>query len=268
MSDWKTLMQSAHQDFELKIFKTAESIVAFKKLITGNNSFESPISIDIKGTGNVYSVSNSSHLSGIINFYDSSGSVVIIDKGVKGKVHIKMRGNNSFLYIGRDGVFHGMDIRSTQESDFIAVGAKVTVTSNLIIISGQGSGNANPSVIIGDDCMFSNNVTIRSTDSHPVYDVNSLEQLNMPFDDVHIEPHVWLGEKVTILKNVRVGACSIVGLGSVVTRSVPRFSKVAGVPAKSKSNASSFWARNSSEIAKKSALNYHRAYVSKITEEG
>ena len=49
---------------------------------------------------------------------------------------------------------------------------------------------------------------------------------------VHIEDDVWLAAKVTVLKGVRIGARSIVGAGSVVTRDVPSDSLVAGNPAR------------------------------------
>lgn len=49
---------------------------------------------------------------------------------------------------------------------------------------------------------------------------------------VFIEDNVWIGEKAVILKGVRIGRNSIVAAGAVVTKSVPPFSVVAGVPAR------------------------------------
>ncbi|BBE16231.1 acetyltransferase [Aquipluma nitroreducens] len=56
----------------------------------------------------------------------------------------------------------------------------------------------------------------------------------------HIEPikgtvilknDCWIGAGAIILPNVSIGECSIVGAGSVVTKDVPDFTVVAGVPA-------------------------------------
>lgn len=47
-----------------------------------------------------------------------------------------------------------------------------------------------------------------------------------------IEDGVYIGERVAILRGVRVGTCSIVGTNSVVTRDVPPFSIVVGIPAR------------------------------------
>ncbi len=43
---------------------------------------------------------------------------------------------------------------------------------------------------------------------------------------------VWIGEKAIILKKVKIGDGSVIGAGSVVTKSVPPFSVVSGNPAK------------------------------------
>lgn len=47
-----------------------------------------------------------------------------------------------------------------------------------------------------------------------------------------IEDDVWLGVNVTVLPNVRIGRGAIVGANAVVTRDVPPYAIVTGVPAK------------------------------------
>ncbi|MBF0553510.1 MAG: acyltransferase [Nitrospirae bacterium] len=49
-----------------------------------------------------------------------------------------------------------------------------------------------------------------------------------------IEDDCWLGANVIVLKGVTIGRGSVVGAGSLVTKSIPPFSVAAGVPAKIK----------------------------------
>ncbi len=49
---------------------------------------------------------------------------------------------------------------------------------------------------------------------------------------VEIGDDVWIGQRVMILPGVRVGSHSVVGCGAVITRDVPEWAVVAGVPAK------------------------------------
>ena len=51
--------------------------------------------------------------------------------------------------------------------------------------------------------------------------------INLP---VVVEDDVWIGARVTLLKGVRIGRGSVLGAGSVVTRSVPAYSVAAGNP--------------------------------------
>lgn len=49
---------------------------------------------------------------------------------------------------------------------------------------------------------------------------------------VIIDNNVWIGENVSILPNVHIGEGAVIGANSVVTKDVPPFSVVCGVPAR------------------------------------
>lgn len=90
-------------------------------------------------------------------------------------------------------------------------------------------------VIIGNDVLIASRVYISDV-SHGnlnLYDI-SIPPKKQPlhFKEVIIEDKVWIGENVCILPGVNIGKCSIIGAGSIVTKDVPPYSIVVGVPAK------------------------------------
>jgi len=50
--------------------------------------------------------------------------------------------------------------------------------------------------------------------------------------DIVLESDVWIGTGSVILPNVTIGEGAVVGANSVVTRSVPPYTVVGGLPAK------------------------------------
>ena len=90
-------------------------------------------------------------------------------------------------------------------------------------------------VEIGNNVLIASRVYISDHD-HGSFTKKSL--LLKPADreivqkDVIIDDDVWIGEAVSILKGVRIGKGSVIGAGAVVTKSIPPYSLVAGVPAK------------------------------------
>jgi acetyltransferase-like isoleucine patch superfamily enzyme len=50
--------------------------------------------------------------------------------------------------------------------------------------------------------------------------------------DIHIGSDCWIGERTIIMSGVTIGDGAVVGAGAVVTKDVPPFAIVGGVPAK------------------------------------
>jgi maltose O-acetyltransferase len=69
---------------------------------------------------------------------------------------------------------------------------------------------------------------IVDTDFHDAYDRSARPAGTA----VTIGDDAWIGAKASVLKGVRIGQGAIVGVGAVVTRDVPAFAVVAGVPAR------------------------------------
>lgn len=87
-------------------------------------------------------------------------------------------------------------------------------------------------ITVGDNVLLASNVVIRNA-NHVFADPDTLIRLQgMTGDDITIESDVWIGSNAVILPGVTIGEGSVVGAGAVVTKSVDKFSVVAGVPAK------------------------------------
>ncbi len=177
-----------------------------------------------------------------LTFRDVSGCRIFLGDNLQGTLSIAMRGDNGTVFIGRDCDFNDLTLRSRQPDDVIAIGNSVAVTGAGTWISGLRGGTARPGIVMGDCCVVAREVLLRNTDGHPVFDRESRRQINQPGGDIVIEPHVWLGERTAVLKDVRIGAFSVIGLGSVVTRTVPRYSIASGVPATVSTRTDRFWA--------------------------
>jgi len=82
-------------------------------------------------------------------------------------------------------------------------------------------------LIIGDHVDIASEVMIYNSE-HDVNDPNFLAK-NAP---VTIEDYVFIGPRAIILPGVRIGKGAVVAAGAIVTKDVPPFSIVGGIPAK------------------------------------
>lgn len=82
-------------------------------------------------------------------------------------------------------------------------------------------------ITIGDNVSISSQVCILTADHDMASPTN--EGRERP---VHIEDYVFIGTRAMILPGVTLGRGAVVGAGAVVTRDVPPYTIVAGIPAK------------------------------------
>jgi len=120
---------------------------------------------------------------------------------------------------------------------------KITIGSYTTIRFDTRIGAVN-NIDIGKNVIISNNVVIYDNNNHPVSPSKRRKMTEQGFygeqwdwsksDDkpIIIEDNVWIGEYAVILKGVKIGRGSIVGMRAVVTKDVPKFSIVVGNPAK------------------------------------
>lgn len=108
-------------------------------------------------------------------------------------------------------------------------GATIEIGENTFINYGTSIA-AKQLIHIGADCSIGTQVIIMDNNYHRL----EPERRNEPPDSapVILEENVWIGARAIILPGVVIGRDSVIGAGSVVTKSVPPRSLAAGVPAK------------------------------------
>lgn len=162
----------------------------------------------------------------------------------------------SFKKIGKNVLFNNPI--SLIGEKYITIGNNVTFRKLCILTAHDTYKDLqfSPQIIIGDNCNFGQHNHITSinyikigngvlTGSWVTITDNShgktnLEYLDIPPSDrnlyskgkVIIDDNVWIGDKATILPGVHIGKGSIIAANTVVTKDVPAYSIVAGIPGK------------------------------------
>lgn len=122
---------------------------------------------------------------------------------------------------------NGTRIVAMRLSGFV-VGKKVYLGQDLIIASPISENSCG--LIIGDRVAIGPRVTIvLSSDANWSNLMDTREYIK---STVRIGNDSWIGASVTILPGVKIGKMAIVGAGAVVTKDVPDFTVVVGVPAR------------------------------------
>lgn len=142
------------------------------------------------------------------------------------KIPITVLGNDNHIIIGENVKFLGGNILCDGSKCIIEIGKGTSIQWAHI-----NAQERNTVIKIGENCMFSLDVMIRTSDSHTIYDVNTKQRIN-DAKSVFIGNHVWLGISAYILKGVTIGDNCIIGIGSIVTHDIPSNSLAVGAPAK------------------------------------
>jgi carbonic anhydrase/acetyltransferase-like protein (isoleucine patch superfamily) len=117
-------------------------------------------------------------------------------------------------------------IQAGSGTTYLVLGAGVTMPKGKIVVQEDRQY-----VSAGDDCMFSNDVAIRTSDSHSIFDRETGARINLA-RPVRIGQHVWLGRHTSVNKGATIGDHVVLGQGSIASGSLEPCSIYAGIPAK------------------------------------
>ena len=131
----------------------------------------------------------------------------------------------------------GKNVRIGMNCSFSGI-ANIAVGDNVSLGFGTRFLTTRAKVSIGNHVMFGPGVSIitgnHRTDVVGKYmdEIRDTDKLPENDKDVIIKDDVWIGANSIILMGVTVGRGSVISAGSVVTKDVPPYSIVGGVPAK------------------------------------
>jgi acetyltransferase-like isoleucine patch superfamily enzyme len=164
-----------------------------------------------------------------------------------------------YHYIRYSCFFHSFGWRSViikpdllTNTKLISIGNRVEIRKGARLEAVGSTDGQKPKLVIGDgtsvnlyfhcgaaeSVMIGKNVTIAGrvyiTDHDHEFEHPDLPAIKagLRIAPVVIEDEAWLGEGCAILKGVRIGKRAVVGANAVVTKDVPPFTVVGGVPAR------------------------------------
>lgn len=154
------------------------------------------------------------------------------------KIYFKIIRKLSSIYIKEKRIFIKKQVNCGDESTVrigdntvIMNGENIYIGKNTYINSGFFKASKNSKIVIGDNCLISYNVHMR-TDTHNYIkrDVNIKDQGHNE-KNIIIGNDVWIGYGAQILSGVSIGDGAVIAAGAIVTKDVMPYSVVAGVPA-------------------------------------
>lgn len=143
-------------------------------------------------------------------------------------VHISINGSGNRITLGPRNFLNGAIFCIEDDNNTIRTGEHTYIYNNTEI-----SAIESTVVSIGNDCLFSGNIMIRTGDSHVIMDKDSGVRINHSAD-ISIADHVWLGNGCKILKGTNIGSGCVVATGAIITSGSDTCENavLAGIPAK------------------------------------
>lgn len=197
------------------------------------------IKIVDKGVLNQITVNQMGHESvdSSISLLGSNNKVTIESRCSFKNFRLVVRGHGNIITIKRGAWFLGGTI-SVANNCVLSIGERSSFGQRLeMVIDGA-------SVIIGDDCLISAGLNVRTTDTHGIYSLDDGKIINKP-EDIEIGDYVWLGRDVTILKGAKIAPCNIIATQSLFTKMSEPFELWGGMPAQ-KLRENVMWSKSGS----------------------
>lgn len=200
-----------------------------KRLNIEDNAMIKGLNIEDNGSNNTVIIDEGTSFSLSKIVINGNGNNIRLGciKGCE-KLIINLKGDNKRVEIKPSNKF----IRNLKLTSIRGDNQVITIGENLSLGGMEIQMNdGDEACHIGDNCLLSWGIKIRTSDGHSVIDLETGKAVNHP-KDVLIANRVWVGEDVSFLKGSRILADSVVASKAVVTKSFSESNVViAGFPA-------------------------------------
>jgi acetyltransferase-like isoleucine patch superfamily enzyme len=183
----------------------------------------------IKGRGNNLKIDGSAlFIECKFDIVGDNNEIIIEKSTLFNNVTFYIRGNNNMIWISKNVAFnHGGYLWIEDENCEIKIGEGTTFGEVHIAVTEPKS-----KITIGEDCMFADDIDLRTGDSHSIIDSTIMKRINYA-KNIEIDKHVWVASHVSILKGARILKNSVVATRTVVTKSFDKERVlIGGIPVK------------------------------------
>lgn len=156
-------------------------------------------------------------------FTDDFQNRIVYDETIPANIRIFLTGRNARVKIGSNLSVNRLDIYCENNGDCV-IGNGTSVEGAEFYVSGA-------KLQLGEDCMVSRGVRVRTHDLHHIFDRSTHKRINYT-QDVVIGDRVWIAQDAVLLAGSKIGTGSIVGERAVTSSAYGNHVIIAGCPAK------------------------------------
>lgn len=135
-----------------------------------------------------------------------NGNQIFFESGHFINCKFVVNGDGNRITISQDVNARGLRLFVSQNDNRVVIGKKTTFAGDIYLGCMERT-----SLIIGEECLFSNEIQIRTSDSHSILDADN-NRIN-PAKDIIIGDRVWCCHGAKILKGSKIQSDSVVGGG-------------------------------------------------------